>query len=78
MSRTFDLVKWTLALGSGAPGTVLPGPGLVVACGTGALRLERLQRPGGRALAAEAFLRGFALPESGRLPLSGIASIGAR
>ncbi len=35
--------------------------GITVACGTGALRLTRLQRAGGKALAARDFLRGFAL-----------------
>ena len=48
------------------PGTGLPGqqlaPGLI-ACGAGALRLSRLQRPGRAAMTAEAFLRGAALPE---------------
>ena len=40
-----------------APGTVLD-PALLVACGTGALRLTRVQRPGRAALDAAAFLRG--------------------
>lgn len=70
------VLQASLALGSGAPGTVLPGGGLTVACGTGALRLETLQRPGGKALDADAFRRGFALPE--RLPLPEVAAIGAR
>ncbi len=35
--------------------------GVVVACGTGALRLTELQRAGGKRLAAGEFLRGFAL-----------------
>jgi methionyl-tRNA formyltransferase len=46
---------------------VLPGPALTVACGTGALRLTRLQRPGRAALEAEAFLRGHPLPPGTRL-----------
>ncbi|MDB5414006.1 MAG: methionyl-tRNA formyltransferase [Rubritepida sp.] len=50
------------ASGQGVAGEVLPGPGLTVACGTGALRLLRLQRPGRGAMDAGAFLRGFALP----------------
>lgn len=33
--------------------------GIIVACGRGALRLTRLQRPGGKKLAAAEFLRGF-------------------
>ncbi|WP_188965909.1 methionyl-tRNA formyltransferase [Neoroseomonas lacus] len=47
--------------GTGAPGTLLDDAALV-ACGIGALRLLRLQRPGRAAMEAEAFLRGFALP----------------
>jgi len=47
--------------GTGAPGTVLDDAALV-ACGQGALRLARLQRPGRAPLDADAFLRGFALP----------------
>ena len=46
---------------SGAPGTVLgkDEEGLLVAAGSGVLRLRRLQRPGGKMLAAAEFLRGF-------------------
>jgi methionyl-tRNA formyltransferase len=44
----------------GAPGTVLDTH-LAVACGAGALRLARLQRPGKGVLDAEAFLRGRAI-----------------
>jgi methionyl-tRNA formyltransferase len=55
------------AEGAGTPGTVLPGPGLVVACGSGALRLTRLQRPGRAAMEAEALLRGYALPAGTKL-----------
>jgi len=43
------------------PGTVLDGLP-TVACGTGALRLLRLQRPGRAPMAAEDFLRGYAMP----------------
>jgi methionyl-tRNA formyltransferase len=46
---------------------VTPPPGMLlgpttVACGDGALRLLRLQRPGRAALPADAVLRGFSLP----------------
>ncbi len=44
-----------------APGTVLDAA-LTVACGEGALRLLMLQRPGRAAIAADALLRGFAIP----------------
>jgi methionyl-tRNA formyltransferase len=50
------------AAGKGAAGEVLAGPALTVACGEGALRLTRLQRPGRGAMDADAFLRGYALP----------------
>ena len=35
--------------------------GIVVACGTGSLRLTELQKPGGKRLAAAEFIKGFAL-----------------
>ena len=63
--------------GSGEPGTVLrasPAEGLVVACGSGALRLEILQKPGGRRLAAADFLRGTGLSAGSRL--GGVQPVG--
>lgn len=52
-----------LAEGSGTPGQVLAADaqGIVVACGTGALRLLQLQKPGGKRLAAGEFLKSFPL-----------------
>lgn len=47
----------TLAEGQGRPGEVLDEY-LTVACGKGAVRLTRLQRAGGKPLAATEFLRG--------------------
>lgn len=46
---------------AGAPGTVagVDEHGLLLATGAGILRLRRLQRPGGKMLAAAEFLRGF-------------------
>ncbi|MEQ8193937.1 MAG: methionyl-tRNA formyltransferase, partial [Rhodospirillales bacterium] len=52
--------------GGKAPGTILDDR-LTVACGDGALRLERLQRSGRSAMDAAAFLRGFPLPPGTRL-----------
>ncbi|MNO04394.1 methionyl-tRNA formyltransferase [compost metagenome] len=49
-----------LAEGQGAPGQVLDDA-LTVACGTGAVRLSRVQRPGKAAQSAEEMLRGFAV-----------------
>ena len=49
---------------SGPPGLVAHAgdAGIVVHCGSGALRLEELQRPGGRRLPAREFLRGLSIP----------------
>ena len=58
-----------LAKGSGAPGKVLD-EALTIACGTGAIRLERVQRPGKAAQSAEDMLRGFAIPTGTTLPSS--------
>jgi methionyl-tRNA formyltransferase len=57
-------------IGRSAPGTVLgqDEAGLRVATGRGVLRLRRLQRPGGRMLAASEFLRGFAVAPGTVLP----------
>ena len=51
---------------SADPGTLLD-EALTVACGEGALRLTRVQRPGRGPMTAEAFLRGFDLPAGTRL-----------
>jgi len=50
----------------GTPGQVLQADaqGIVVACGEGALRLQELQKPGGKRLAAAEFVKSF--------PLSGL------
>lgn len=50
---------------TGRPGTVCD-PRLAVACGSGAVRLLRLQREGRSAMTAEEFLRGLAVPEGTR------------
>ena len=52
-----------LAPGQGAPGQVLAADaqGIVVACGEGALRLLELQKPGGKRLPAQEFLKSFPL-----------------
>jgi methionyl-tRNA formyltransferase len=61
------VIEARLAEGAGAAGTVL-GPGLTVACGQGALRLIRVQRPGRAPMSDEALLRGFAIPPGTVLP----------
>jgi methionyl-tRNA formyltransferase len=55
-----------VACDGGLPGEVLDGR-LTVACGSGCLRITRLQRPGGKPMESAAFLRGFALPVGSRL-----------
>ncbi len=55
--------------GSEAPGIVLDDR-LTVACGTGALRLLEVQRPGRAAMTADQLLHGFPIPPSTRLPES--------
>ena len=52
--------------GTGIPGEVLDNA-LLVACGTGALRLNTLQRAGKGPMDADTFLRGFAVPCGTRL-----------
>jgi methionyl-tRNA formyltransferase len=70
---TFDLNGERIKLlatepvtGSGTPGTLLDDAG-TVACGGGALRLLRLQRPSKSAVAIADFLRGLALPRGTQL-----------
>ncbi|WP_226782142.1 methionyl-tRNA formyltransferase [Oceaniglobus trochenteri] len=54
------LLRALAVAGEGAPGQVTEG--FTVACGTGAVRIERAQRAGKGAMAAEDVLRGLALP----------------
>jgi methionyl-tRNA formyltransferase len=61
------LLAAELAPSHGAAGTVLDAAP-TIACGTGALRLATLQRPGRAPLDGAAFLRGFALPPGTVLP----------
>jgi len=55
-----------LAQGSGSAGELVTDD-LVVACGTGAVRLTRLQKAGGKPLPAADFLRGTPLASGSRL-----------
>jgi methionyl-tRNA formyltransferase len=69
--RGQDVKVWRAvpASGAGAPGTVLASDagGIVVACGSGALRIVELQRAGGKRLPPADFLRGCALSAGDRL-----------
>ena len=51
------VLRSTLGVGSGAPGTALDDA-LTLACGDGAVRLVQVQREGKKAMSAEEFLRG--------------------
>ena len=55
-----------LAEGAGKAGEVLDDA-LAIACGNGAIRITRLQKPGARAQDAAEFLRGATLPRGARL-----------
>jgi len=52
--------------GSGRPGITLDDA-LTVACGDGAVTLRKVQRAGGKAMAADALLKGFAVPAGTQL-----------
>ena len=60
------LLVSALAEGSGRPGETLDDA-LRVACGNGAIRILRLQRPGRAVMDADASLRGAPVPEGSRL-----------
>ena len=60
------VLRASMATGSGAPGSVLDDR-LLVACGSGALRLERVQREGRAAVDRAAFLSGQPVPPGTRL-----------
>ena len=53
--------------GFGDPGEILPGDGLLIAGGEGAVRLLQVQREGRGAQDAETFRRGFPIPAGTRL-----------
>ena len=59
-SERVKVLRSVIADEQGAAGTVLDDL-LTVACGSGSLRLLHLQRAGGKAMVAEAFLRGHGL-----------------
>ena len=61
------VLRSRMAEGDGAPGTVL-GPGLTVACGSGAVALSLVQRAGKGPLDADVFLRGTQLVPGAVLP----------
>ena len=64
--ETLKILAVEPAVGAGPPGPLLDDA-LRVACGSGALRLTRVQVAGKAAMAAAAFLRGRAVPAGGVL-----------
>ena len=57
--ETLKILLATPVLVGGKPGTILDDH-FTVACGSGGLRLEKVQRPGRAAVSGQAFLRGVA------------------
>ena len=59
------LLRADVTEGNAEPGTVIeanPKKGLIVACGTGAVRILEIQAPGGKRMKAEDYLRGHGIP----------------
>lgn len=65
-SQRVKILRCEVAVGSGAPGTVLDDR-LTIACSQGALRILELQRAGKQPMKAEEFLRGTQLKPPARL-----------
>ncbi len=62
-AERLKLLRAVAVTGSGLPGEVLAGEGLVVACGSGAVQITEVQREGKRALPVAEALRGIGLPQ---------------
>ncbi len=76
-SERIKVLAASLALAGGMPGTLTIGRDgyPVVVCGVGGLKLLKLQRPGKAAVAADAFLRGFALKPGTVLPSPAVVTL---
>lgn len=64
-NERLKLMRAEKAEGSGIPGLVLRSDtkdGLVIACGTGAVRILEIQAPGGKKMRAQDYLRGHDIP----------------
>ncbi len=62
------LLRAVCADGTGDPGSILkadPKEGLVIACGSGAVRVLEVQAPGGKRMRAEDYLRGHSFRAGG-------------
>ena len=60
------ILSATLSSKTGAPGEVLDNH-LTIACGTGSVKIERLQRAGKQAVTVEEFLRGNSVPQGSKV-----------
>jgi methionyl-tRNA formyltransferase len=60
------VLRTALVEGRGQPGEVIDDK-LTIACGEGSVRLVEVQRAGKRAMSADEFQRGFAMPRGTRL-----------
>ena len=59
------LLRAVTADAAGSPGTVIsadPKGGLIVACGSGSVRILEIQAPGGKRMKPEDYLKGHAIP----------------
>ncbi|MBS0538202.1 MAG: methionyl-tRNA formyltransferase [Proteobacteria bacterium] len=76
-SERIKVLQAALTLAGGTPGTLtVARDGCpVVACGSGGLKLLKLQRPGKQATPADAFLRGFDIPAGTVLPSPTVVSL---
>ena len=63
---TIKVSKAEILTHSGQPGEVFDG--LIIACGNQSLKIASLQKPGGKWMSAEDFLRGYNLPSGTLLP----------
>ncbi len=64
-NERLKLLRAVTADADGMPGTVIsadPKGGLIVACGSGAVRILEIQAPGGKRMKPEDYLRGHAIP----------------
>ena len=69
-AEILKVLESEVAAGEAAPGTVLDER-LTIACGSGAVRLMRLQKAGGKPLGAVDFLRGNPVEAGTVLPVAG-------
>ena len=64
-NERLKLLRAVCCEGTGEPGTVMtadPKEGLVIACGSGAVRILEIQAPGGKRMKPEDYLRGHSIP----------------